>query len=103
MGVMIFDHSTTFDTIDGRTSLKDIVSTNSILVKVGFYNLNEMVASQTAVMVWKSQKARDPLGTRLFPNRTILRTTRSINSNKATQRAPGNNTLANGKSLEFCH
>ena len=51
MGVMIFDHSTTFDTIDGRTSLKDIVSTNSILVKVGFHNLNEMVASQTTLLI----------------------------------------------------
>ena len=51
MGVMIFDHSATFDTIDGRTSLKDIVSTNSILVKVGFHNLNEMVASQTTLLI----------------------------------------------------
>ena len=71
-----------------------MVSTNCVLEKAGLRNLNEMVASQTAVMVWKSQKVKDPLGTRLFPNRTISRTTRSINSNKATQRVPGNNTLA---------
>ena len=77
-----------------KTSLKDMVSTKCVLEKAGLRNLNEMVASQTAVMVWKSQKAKDPLGTRLFPNRTISRTTRSINSNKATQRVPGNNTLA---------
>ena len=77
-----------------KTSLKDMVSTKCVLEKAGLRNLNEMVASQTAVMVWKSRKARDPLGTRLFPSRTISRTTRSINSNKATQRVPGNNTLA---------
>ena len=33
-----------------KTSLKDMVSTNSILVKAGFRNLNEMVASQAVVM-----------------------------------------------------
>ena len=77
-----------------KTSLKDMVSTKCVLEKAGLRNLNGMVASQTAVMVWKSLKARDPLGTRLFPSRTILRSTRSINSNKATQRVPGNNTLA---------
>ena len=77
-----------------KTSLKDMVSTKCILEKAGLRNLNEMVASQTAVTVWKSQKAKDPLGTRLFPERTISRSTRSINGKKATQKVPGNNTLA---------
>ena len=77
-----------------KTSLKDMISTKCILEKAGLRNLNEMVASQTAVTVWKSQKAKDPLGKRLFPERTISRSTRSINGKKATQKVPGNNTLA---------
>ena len=53
-----------------------------------------MVASKTALMVWKSKKAKDPLGRKLFPVRSIMRHTRSINSSNATQPVPGNNTLA---------
>ena len=64
-----------------KTSLGDNVSSNSIIEKAGLRNLNEMVASQTALMVWKSNKAKDPLGGNLFP---IIRPTRSINSLKAT-------------------
>ena len=77
-----------------KTSLSDKVSSKSTLEKAGLRNLNEMVASQTAVMVWKSNKARDPLGKILFPKRSIMRPTRSINCVKATQPVPGNNTLA---------
>ena len=62
--------------------------------KAGLRTLNEMVASQTAFMVWKSYKAKDCLGRTLFPKRSISRTTRSINCLKATQPVPGNNTLA---------
>ena len=47
----------------------------SILAKAGLCNLNETVASQTAIMVWKLHKARNPLGTSLFSNRTIIRPT----------------------------
>ena len=39
-----------------KTSFKDMVSSESDLQKAGLRNLNEMVASQTAIMVWKSQK-----------------------------------------------
>ena len=77
-----------------KTSLSDKVSTKSVLEKAGLRTLNEMVASQTALMVWKSYKAKDPLGRNLFPNRTIIRPTRSINSLKATQPVPGYQTLA---------
>ena len=77
-----------------KTSLSDKVSSKSVLEKAGLRTLNEMVASQTAFMVWKSYKAKDPLGRTLFPERTISRTTRSINCLKATQPVPGNNTLA---------
>jgi hypothetical protein len=77
-----------------KTSLSDKVSTKSVLEKAGLRTLNEMVASQTALMVWKSNKAKDPLGRNLFPVRTIIRPTRSINSLKATQPVPGYQTLA---------
>ena len=45
-------------------------------------------------MVWKSNKAKDPLGRNLFPKSSILRPTRFINCVKAIQPVPGNNTLA---------
>ena len=77
-----------------RTALSDKVPSKSILEKAGLRTLNEMVASQTALMVWKSKKAKDPLGRKLFPVRSIMRHTRSINSSNATQPVPGNNTLA---------
>ena len=77
-----------------KTSLSDKVSSKSVLEKAGLRPLNEMVASQTALMVWKSNKARDPLGRKLFPKRSIIRATRSINCVKAIQPVPGNNTLA---------
>ena len=65
-----------------------------MLEKAGLRPLNEMVASQTALMVWKSNKTKDPLGKYLFPKRSIMRPTRSINYVKAIQPVPGNNTLA---------
>ena len=77
-----------------KTSLSDKVSSNLVLEKAGLRPLNEMVASQTALMVWKSNKAKDPLGRHLFPKRSIMRPTRSINCVKEIQPVPGNNTLA---------
>jgi hypothetical protein len=53
-----------------------------------------MDASQTTLIVWKSKKAKDTLGRNLFPDRSIMRHTRSINSTNAIQPVPGNNTLA---------
>ena len=77
-----------------KTSLSDKVSSKSVLEKAGLRPLNEMVASQSAVMVWKSKKAKDPLVRCLFPSRSIIRPTRSMNCGKATQPVPGNKTLA---------
>ena len=48
--------------------------------------IKKLVDSQTT-LVWKSNKARDPLGRNLFP---IMRPTRSINC----VNVPGSNTLA---------
>ena len=53
-----------------KTSLWDKVSSKSILEKADLCTLNKMVASQTALM--------DPLGRNLFPNRSIIRPTRSF-------------------------
>ena len=39
-------------------------------------------------------KARNPLGRNLFPKRSIMRPTWSINCMKAIQPVPGNNNLA---------
>ena len=71
-----------------------MVSSESVLKKAGLCNLNEMVASSAAVMVWKSKQSRDPLGCCLFPKRNSVRPTRSKNAHKATQPVPGNKTLA---------
>ena len=59
-----------------KTSLSDKVSSKSVLEKAGLRPLNEMVACQTALMVWKSNKAKDPLGRKLFPKRSIIRATK---------------------------
>ena len=71
-----------------------MVASEQVLRKAGLRNLNEIVASTSVVMVWKSKKANDPLGKILFPERTSLRPIRSMNSKKASQPVPGNRTLA---------
>ena len=77
-----------------KTSLRDKVSSKSILEKAGLRTLNKMLAFQTFVMVWMSNKAKNPVGRNLFTNKSIIRTTRPINSLKATQPVPSNNILA---------
>ena len=72
-----------------KTSLKDMVSSEQVLQKAGLRNLNEIVASTSVVMVWKSKKLNDPLGKVLFPKRNLLRSVRSINSIKDIQPVPG--------------
>ena len=69
-----------------KTNLRDKVSSKSILKKASLRTLNKMFASQTVVMVWKSNKA---IARNFFPNRSIIRTTRPINSLKATQPGTG--------------
>ena len=77
-----------------KTNLKDMVASEEVLKKAGLRNLNEIVASTSVVMVWKSKKLNDPLGKILFPKRNTSRPIRSINSKKASQPVPGNKTLA---------
>ena len=64
-----------------KTSFKDMVLSESVLQKAVLRNLNEMVESQTAIMVWKSHKSRGTLdSSSLFLNRKEISPTRSINS-----------------------
>ena len=56
-----------------------------------------MVASTSAMMVWKSKKCMNPLGSLLFPEKSDLqlkRQTRSYNDGKAKLPVPGYGTLA---------
>ena len=53
-------------TITG-TKLSDKVSSKYVLNKAGLKSLNEMVASASAILVWKSKHFMDPLGKHLFP------------------------------------
>ena len=82
-----------------RIRLKDKVRSEIILDKAGLRELNEMVASTSAIMVWKSKMSMDPLGSLIFPNTVISNSpgkmsTRSTVSNKAKLPVPGFDTLA---------
>ena len=76
------------------TIINHALSSEQVLQKAGLRSLNEIVASTSIVMVWKSKRLNDPLGKILFPEKNSLRPIRSINANKATQPVPGNRTLA---------
>ena len=69
-----------------------------MLQKAGLRCLNEMVASTSAVMVWKSKQSLDPLCSLLFPTEKEFcaskMTTRSTYNNKAKIPVPGYCTLA---------
>ena len=80
-----------------RISLKDKIPSEIVLQKAGLRSLNEMVASFSATMVWRSKARMDPLGSLLFPTETNSSRTmssRSQNCNKARLPAPGNDLLA---------
>ena len=49
-----------------QTKLSDKVPSHLVLSKAGLSCLNEMVASASALMAWKSKIFMDPLGNRLF-------------------------------------
>ena len=52
-----------------RTKLTDKIRSEVVLERAGLRNLNELVASASATMVWKSKMNMDPLGTLLFPDK----------------------------------
>merc|ERR1740129_1222945 len=65
-----------------------------LLQKAGLKCLNEAVASMTAVSVWKSKTVMDPLGKRIFNQKTRLQCTRSGTSKEICLPVPGYPTLS---------
>ena len=78
-----------------RTKLTDKIRSEVVLERAGLRNLNELVASASATMVWKSKMNMDPLGTLLFPDKAPNRPgMRSENKNLAKLPVPGYGLLA---------
>ena len=77
-----------------KTKLSDRIHSENVLHKAGLKCLNEAVASITAVTVWKAKKSMNPLGRRLFQERSNLRATRSVLSNNIQIPVPGYPALA---------
>ena len=81
-----------------RTRLKDRIRSETVLQRAGLLCLNDMVASASAVLVWKSKKCMNPLGLLLFPPKTenplSKMELRSSNSDNAKQAVPEYSTLA---------
>ena len=80
-----------------RTRLIDKIPSKSVLHKAGLKSVNEMAASASAIMVWKSRMSRNPLRKCLFPmQNTNLNSvnTRSSKSDKFQMPVPGYQTLA---------
>ena len=77
-----------------RTKLSDKVNSENVLQKANLKCLNESVASIMATTVWKSKQSMDPLGQRLFRERTCVRKLRSATSNETPQPVPGYPKLA---------
>ena len=75
-----------------QTKLKDKVSSKLVLQKANLSCVNEMVASSSAMMAWKSKRFMDPLGHRLFSvqkkSSNVIQT-RSLQSDKIKIPVPG--------------
>ena len=73
------------------------ISSKSVLNQAGLRSLNEMAASASAVMIWKSKLCGDPLGKKVFPVQSIDQNavnTRSSQSDKIKIPVPGYPSLA---------
>ena len=81
-----------------RTRLTDKIRSEIILQKAGLRSLNAMVAYSSAVMIWKSKKCMDPLGSLIFPSKVINPSrniiTRSDTSSAVKVPVPGNGNAA---------
>ena len=81
-----------------RTRLTDKIRSDIILQKAGLRSLNEMVAYSSAVMIWKSKKCMDPLGSLIFQSKVINQSrniiTRSDTSSAVKVPVPGNGNVA---------
>ena len=78
--------------------MSDKIRSETVLKKARLREVNEMVASVSATMVWKSKMLMDPLGSLLFPTpstdsseKMVLR---SANSGNAKSPVPGYGALA---------
>jgi hypothetical protein len=63
-----------------KSRLSDKIRSEVLLQKAGLKCIKEAVASVTAVTVWKSKTLMDPLGQRIFREKSSLQCTRSITS-----------------------
>jgi hypothetical protein len=79
-----------------KRQIKWEISTNFCgpLRKPELYIPNEAVASTTAVTVWKAKTFMDPLGQRIFREKTNLQCTRSTTTNDIDLLVQGHPTLS---------
>ena len=71
-----------------KTKLSDKIPSKHVLNRAGLKNLNEMAASASAIMVWKSKLSRDPLGKRFFPEKNNLSSVNTRSSKSDVIRVP---------------
>ena len=77
-----------------KSRLSHKILSEILLQKAGLKCLNEAVASITAVTVWKSKTFMDPLGQRIFREKSSLQCTRSATSKDIGLLVPGYPTLS---------
>jgi hypothetical protein len=77
-----------------KSKLSDKIRSEVLLQKSGLKCLNEAVASTTAVTVWKAKTFMDPLGQRIFREKTNLQCTRSTTTNDIDLLVQGHPTLS---------
>ena len=77
-----------------KSKLSDKIRSEVLLQKSGLKCLNEAVASTTAVTVWKAKTFMDPLGQRIFREKTNLQCTRSTTANDIDLLVQGYPTLS---------
>ena len=83
-----------------RTITKPKLS-EALLQKSGLKCLNEAVAIITAVTVWKARTAMDPLGQRIFLEKSSLQCTRSTTSKDIDLLVQGYPTISTNIMLEY--
>jgi len=77
-----------------KSKLSDKICSEVLLQKSGLKCLNEAVASTTAVTVWKAKTFMDPLGKRIFREKTSQQCTRSTTSKDTDLLVQGYPTLS---------
>ena len=77
-----------------KSKLSDKIRSEVLLQKSGLKCLNEAVAITTAVTVWKAKTFMDPLGQRIFREKTSLQCTRSTAANDIDLLVQGYPTLS---------